>query len=181
MSATEIAVVTGAAVTVLTAGAAFCWWLWRRVVIRWVHFLDDVTGEEARPGVPRRPGLVEEVATLRTRQEEIGHVADTAAADVAAVRHELTRNGGNDTTKDMVQANGRSAEAAAASAELAKRSALRTERLMRGHFRNGEEIMEVGVYNDAVVFGILRSHGIEVTGLREYPDVYMGDDVEGED
>jgi hypothetical protein len=73
-------------------------WRWFR---RLSHFIDDVTGEEPRNGQPRRPGLVEQVDLLRVRQEEIGTIAKKAAEDVAAVRHELTVNGG-DSVKDVV-------------------------------------------------------------------------------
>lgn len=45
------------------------------------HFLDDVAGEPARPGVPARPGLMERIAT---------------------VEHELTTNSGS-SVKDAVK------------------------------------------------------------------------------
>ena len=91
-------------------------WRWLR---RLSHFIDDVTGEEPRNGQPRRPGLVEQVDLLRVRQEEIGTIAKKAAEDVAAVRHELTVNGGT-SVKDVVNRTAR---------DTAHNSALLTEHL----------------------------------------------------
>ena len=78
-------------------------WRWLR---RLSHFIDDVTGEDARPGVVRRPGLVEQVDLLRQRQEEIAVIAEKAATDVAIVRRELTTNGGS-SVKDVVNSTSR--------------------------------------------------------------------------
>jgi len=113
---------------VVAAGSAM--FAFGRGAFRWLrrlsHFIDDVTGEEPRNGQPRRPGLVEQVDLLRVRQEEIGTIAKKAAEDVAAVRHELTVNGG-DSVKDVVNRTAR---------DTAHNSALLTEHL-REHETEG--------------------------------------------
>lgn len=72
-----------------------------KVIKRLNHFLDDVMGEEARPGVPARPGLMERVmrvehelfpnsgASLRDQTDriestvtEIGEAVTTLRGDV---------------------------------------------------------------------------------------------------
>lgn len=167
-------------------------WRWGK---RAINFVDDVTGEPARPGVDRRPGLVEQVVNLkdgqqglvettdmlRSRQEEIAGIAMQAADDVSAVRHELTRNGGTFTTKDVVDNAAKSAEAAAAAAELAHRSANRTEKLLRTHLENTEEILDVSAHNQSKVLGALSDHGIHVVDLREYPEIYTGAETQEEE
>lgn len=74
-----------------------------KVIKRLNHFLDDVMGEEARPGVPARPGLMERVmrvehelfpnsgASLRDQTDriestitEIGEAVTTLRGDVDA-------------------------------------------------------------------------------------------------
>ena len=100
MTAEHALVIIGGVVAVGSGAFAFGSGVFRSLR-RAAHFLDDVTGEEARNGQPRRPGLVEQVDLLRVRQEEIGALAKQAADDVAAVRHELTLNGG-DSVKDVV-------------------------------------------------------------------------------
>lgn len=148
---------------------------------KWSHLTDDLLGEEARSGKPRSPGVVEQIAdvqteigVLRTRQEQIGDVAQQAADDVSAVRTELTRNGGS-STKDAAYQSARSAEAAAVAAEAAARTAERTEALLRRHMENGLEIMEVGVHNDAQLAGAIESLGGTVDDYRPFPPVDIGD------
>lgn len=126
------------------------------------HFLDDVQGTEARPGRPAVPGIVEQVAELRVRQEEIATVAAQAATDASAVRHELTRNGGDSTTKDIVH------KALAAAEE--------NTALLRRHMANGTEIMRVGLHNDAQIIAAIEALGGTVGPLLDYPDVDTGDD-----
>ena len=141
-----------------------------RFVQKISHFIDDVSGEKARAGVPARPGIVEQVSELRIRQEQIGDVAQRAANDVAVVRQELTRNSGA-STKDAAHQAARSAEAAAAAAELASQASTRTEGLLVRHMVNGLEIMAVGIHNDSRHIAALEEHGIEVTDLKEFPPV----------
>lgn len=156
----------------------------RAIAAAQVAFLSDWNGD---PGdelrrIPPRHGVLQRLneteatlAEVRHRQEEIAVVAQSAADDVSAVRSELTRNGGS-STKDVVAQAAQSSEAAAAAAELANKSAHRTEALLRKHVANGEDIMEVGVHNDQRLFESLERHGITVDGLRDYPEVYLGDD-----
>ena len=65
------------------------------------------------------------------------------------------------------------AEQAAASVQ----SSRRVEELMRRHMENGQQIMEVGVHNDAQLYEALGEAGITVRGLREYPPVDTGEDI----
>lgn len=105
MTPEHFLVTVGAALAALSAAFAFGRGLWRWMR-RLSHFIDDVTGEDARPGQPRRPGLVEQVDLLRIRQEEIAETAKKAAEDAAVVRHELTLNGGS-SVKDVVNKTAR--------------------------------------------------------------------------
>lgn len=81
---------------VAVAGALFA-------AIKWIiplgrkisHFVDDVAGEPARPGIPARPGLMERLSTVEAKQDE-----QTAALEV--VRHEVTTNHGS-SLKDSVK------------------------------------------------------------------------------
>lgn len=59
------------------------------------HFIDDVAGEPARPGVEARLGLMERLSIVEQKQDEHG-----AALDV--VRHEVTTNHGS-SLKDSVK------------------------------------------------------------------------------
>lgn len=52
----------------------------RRVLLfarRIGHFLDDVSGEPARPGVPARAGLMERVGAIETRLGTVEHEVQT--------------------------------------------------------------------------------------------------------
>lgn len=101
-----------AGLTLLTLLGVLLRGVWR-FVRKASHFLDDVSGQEARPGRPAVPGLVQQVADLRVRQEQIAQIAVQAATDAAEtaelVRHELTRNGGG-STKDKVHQTLRASE-----------------------------------------------------------------------
>lgn len=44
------------------------------------HFIDDLTGEPARPGFPARPGLMERMASLEETQEAIRHQVQNSHA-----------------------------------------------------------------------------------------------------
>lgn len=66
-------------------------------VRKFMHFIDDVVGEPARPGVPARPGLMERFQAVELKQNE-----HTVA--LAEVRHEVTTNHGSslkDSTKRL--------------------------------------------------------------------------------
>lgn len=58
------------------------------------NFLEDWYGEEERPGVARRPGVMERLATNETGQELMQET-------LSAIRRELTTNGGS-SLKDRV-------------------------------------------------------------------------------
>lgn len=136
-----------------------------------------------------QPGLLETVAklsitqdemwaqqaTMRVRQEEIGVAAAAAAEDVAAVRTELTRNGGA-STKDAAHQAARSAEAAAAAAEVAAREGAETKALLRRHMANGVDIMAVGLANDTRTVEAFRQLGVDLE-FDEYPPVDTGEDT----
>lgn len=65
---------------------------WLRKIM---HFIDDVTGEPARAGMPPRPGLMERVGVIETKQDE-------QAVALAVVAHEVTTNHGS-SLKDAVK------------------------------------------------------------------------------
>lgn len=60
-----------------------------------MHFIDDVAGEPARPGVDARPGLMERVTSIELKQDE-------QADALEVVRHEVTTNHGS-SLKDSVK------------------------------------------------------------------------------
>lgn len=82
-------------------------WLAAIAVIIWVgvkvwpylrklsHFIDDVAGEPARPGIPARQGLMERLSTVEQKQDEQGAVLEV-------VQHEVTTNHGS-SLKDAVK------------------------------------------------------------------------------
>lgn len=59
----------------------------RKMVRRLGQFFDDWFGEEARPGVPRRPGMLERVSTLETGQAEIRSLRD----DVTGIKAQVSQ------------------------------------------------------------------------------------------
>lgn len=71
-------------------------------VVKLVHFIDDVAGEPARPGVPARPGLMERFATVEEKQDEQGIALAEQGAAIAVVQHEVTTNHGS-SLKDAVK------------------------------------------------------------------------------
>ncbi|WP_431962007.1 hypothetical protein [Actinacidiphila sp. bgisy160] len=73
--------------SVLVALGAIVTGLWRRTaaVVRFfrrvTQFIDDYFGEQARPGVPARPGLMERMRDMEERLEAVFHeVFPTTAA-----------------------------------------------------------------------------------------------------
>lgn len=173
VTASESVAITGGGLVIVTTLAAISVGAWR-FLRKISHFIDDVNGEEARRGVPARPGVMEQVAALalaqddmRVRQEEVAAAAQTAADDASAIRSELTPNGGS-STKDAVHAAVRAANAA-------EDAATRTEDLMRRHMENGLEIMAVGKHNDERLYTALAEHDVDVTDIREYPPVDTGE------
>lgn len=80
-----------AAIAVLVWVAVKVWPFLRKIS----HFIDDVAGEPARPGFEARPGLMERVSTMETKQDEQGAVLEV-------VQHEVTTNHGS-SLKDAVK------------------------------------------------------------------------------
>lgn len=67
-----------------------------------VHFLDDVAGEDARPGVAARPGLMERLSIVEEKQDEQSVSMAKQSAALAVVQHEVTTNHGS-SLKDAVK------------------------------------------------------------------------------
>ncbi|WP_144795686.1 hypothetical protein [Microbacterium paludicola] len=84
-------------------GAIFAAFKWVIPLGRKVsHFIDDVAGEPARPGVPARPGLMERVTAIETTQEAQSGVLAEHSKTLATVNHEVTTNHGS-SLKDAVK------------------------------------------------------------------------------
>lgn len=80
------------------AGIAVLVWVGVKVfpwVRKIMHFIDDVTGEPARPGVPARPGLMERLTVVEEKQ-------DAQATALGVIKHEVTTNHGS-SLKDAVK------------------------------------------------------------------------------
>lgn len=68
-------------------------WPWLR---RLVQFVDDVAGEEPRPGLPDgRPGLFGRLDRVESGLERVGNIAARAAEGIDEVRAITTPNGGS--------------------------------------------------------------------------------------
>lgn len=68
------------------------------------HFIDDVAGEPARPGVQARMGLMERLSVVEEKQDEQSVSLAQQSAALAVVRHEVTTNHGSslkDATKGL--------------------------------------------------------------------------------
>lgn len=77
---------------------AFLIWVGVKVgkpVRKFMHLIDDLVGEEERPGVPARPGLMERVGMIEGKQDDL-------QAAVRVVQHEVTTNHGS-SLKDAVK------------------------------------------------------------------------------
>ena len=57
-------------------------------------FMDDIRGEDARPGVPARPGLMVRLSSLEERSQQTGDKVDEMSVSLAEVRHEVLPNTG---------------------------------------------------------------------------------------
>ncbi|GAA2184926.1 hypothetical protein GCM10009785_34710 [Brooklawnia cerclae] len=78
---------------------------WLRPIGRAIrHFLDDWNGQDERPGVERRPGVMEQLSTLRTDLDEVKGIAVEArtAADDAAFHSKP--NHGTSAYDDLMRA-----------------------------------------------------------------------------
>lgn len=98
MSANLQAILAGGGALVVIVGAIFGAVRWAvgtsaRQAKKFEQFYEDWYGEEARPGVPRRPGVMERLADQ-----------DQALADI---KGELTTNGGSSLKDRVVSMDGR--------------------------------------------------------------------------
>lgn len=66
------------------------------------HFIDDVAGEPARPGVEARKGLMERLSVVEEKQDEQSIELAKQSSSLAVVRHEVTTNHGS-SLKDAVK------------------------------------------------------------------------------
>ena len=71
------------------------------VVRKFVTFINDVAGEEARPGFPARPGLFDRIHSIEITQQSVSDKVDSIeiaqkdmAGKVEKVHHELFPNSG---------------------------------------------------------------------------------------
>lgn len=71
------------------------------VVRKFVTFVNDVAGEEARPGFPARPGLFDRIHSIEITQQSVSDKVDSIeiaqkdmAEKVEKVHHELFPNSG---------------------------------------------------------------------------------------
>ena len=71
---------TAAVVTAVLILAGACWAV-VKFIHRVVHFLDDWQGEEARPGQDRRPGMMERLAIVEERTEQLQRNGGSSVAD----------------------------------------------------------------------------------------------------
>ena len=76
----EMASVLGAALGTALVFAVMGWALFRRLR-PWIHLIDDLVGEDARPGRERMPGLMER---MRTTERMLLVTADEASAAKAS-------------------------------------------------------------------------------------------------
>ncbi|MER6367465.1 hypothetical protein ABT255_03635 [Streptomyces mirabilis] len=96
VSAVDTALVWGGAISILVGGGTALWRLIRaaaHLFRRTSQFLDDWYGEEGRPGVPARLGVMERVSGM---EERLGHVW-----------HEVYPNNGSSLRDAVDQANER--------------------------------------------------------------------------
>jgi hypothetical protein len=84
----DLAVTWSVAAAAIVGLAAMIWRGARGIARKLDHILDDWAGEEARPGVPARPGIVERISRMEERQVLAGERLDR-------IEHELQPNSGS--------------------------------------------------------------------------------------
>lgn len=73
-------------VAIFTAVSVFLWKAFP-IVKKFIVFVNDVAGEDARPGFPARPGLFDRIHSIETTQNAVADKVDR-------VHHELFPNSG---------------------------------------------------------------------------------------
>jgi hypothetical protein len=68
---------------------------------RIIHFIDDFMGEDARPGVPARPGFSERMGHMEISLERMCQKMDSMQKRIESIEEELNVNGGK-TVKDAI-------------------------------------------------------------------------------
>lgn len=127
-----------AILTVLTLVGTLGWKLFK-LIKKTGQFLDDWSGEPARPGHEATPGVV---------------------ARITAMEEQLTNNGGS-SMKDAVDRIERRGHA------IERRSMI-IERLLREHLEDGRALLEVGLENDRELWKALAELGLDVP-YRDFP------------
>lgn len=96
-----IAVITGIILTVKMTAP---------VIKGITHFFDDLRGEEARPGVPARPGIMEAMATLATAQtaqaeslQRLETEQQAQSTKIETIRHEVEFNNGTSVKDSAIR------------------------------------------------------------------------------
>lgn len=105
MSANVQAILAGLAALVAIIAAIFGAVRWgvgtsARKMRKVDTFLEDWYGEEERPGVPRRPGVMERLATSEAGQTRVEET-------LTEIKRELTTNGGSSLKDRVVSMDGR--------------------------------------------------------------------------
>jgi hypothetical protein len=137
----------------IIGGLAIIWSAGRRlwgVARKAVHALDDMTGEEARPGVAARPGWGARLGALEDGQQR-----------------QLER------TEEALQvgwANTEQLQVLSTAVRELQAASRMMQRYVREHDELGAEVMRVGVANDERLHQVLREYGIPVPDQLPYPE-----------
>jgi hypothetical protein len=95
--AIDAAVVWSAVAVAIATGVGLLWRVTRRIkraANRVEEFVDDWTGEPARPGVEARPGVMERLGGMEQRLGGIERCGADTARRVERIEHELHPNSG---------------------------------------------------------------------------------------
>ena len=82
-----------ALVLLIIAVALFVKFVWP-VLKRFADLVDDLLGEDARAGVPARPGLMERMQSVESEQKRQGDEQQRQSEVLALVKHEVLPNTG---------------------------------------------------------------------------------------
>jgi len=78
------------AITVLSVGIVKITKFFKKAV----HFFDDFLGENARPGVPQRPGMSERISNMESCINKVNQRLNTIEHKVQSIDKELQPNSG---------------------------------------------------------------------------------------